>query len=234
VAHPSTPSHPIYQSAQEAQAHTDTFYRSGGFEYTPAQVQRWLQVLFTTPPKGRVLDLCCGDGIWSQGLTQWAPNAELHGIDISQGAIDAAQSKLDQGNASRFIVADTEQPLPWDDGFFDTILARGPGLYNQHNMDRPAAIAVIQDWHRTLKPNGTMYSVFASDPARFGTYTNPLLVKLPYNRAPRLTDAVDFTGGKYHHTTTSFMAPFLKATGVEIKDYKFLRKNHILQTRRTT
>lgn len=223
---------PVYETASEALEHTDAFYRTGGFSYTPDQVQTWLELIFDKPPKGRVLDLCCGDGVWSQGLQNWAPDAELYGIDISTGAIEAAAARLDTSIADRFIVGDSESPLPWSDGFFDAILARGPGLYNQHEMNRPATIAVIEDWHRTLRNGGVMYSVFASDPVRFGSYTNPLLVKLPYNRAPRLTSAVDFTGGKFHHTTESFMDPFLNANGVEMMDYKFVRKNHILKTRR--
>lgn len=224
--------HPIYETASEALEHTDAFYRTGGFSYTPVQVQTWLELIFEKPPKGRVLDLCCGDGIWSQGLQNWAPDAELYGIDISTGAIEAATARLDKSAEDRFIVGDSESPLPWSDGTFHAILARGPGLYNQHELNRSATIKVIEDWHRTLRIGGVMYSVFASDPLRFGSYTNPLLVKLPYNRAPRLTPAVDFTGGKYHHTTESFLAPFQQAESVEIKDYKFVRKNHILITRR--
>ncbi len=225
---------PVYENASEALQHTNEFYRSGGFSYTPEQVQVWLELIFKAPPKGKVLDLCCGDGVWSEGLSKWAPNAELYGIDISSGAIETSAARLDSSAADRFVVGDSESELPWPDSTFDAILARGPGLYNQHQMNRPATIAVIESWHRKLRKGGVMYSVFASDPLRFGSYTNPLLVKLPYNRAPRLTDAVDFTGGKYHHTTESFMAPFLAAQGVEIKDYAFIRKNHVLTTRAIT
>jgi len=225
--------HPVYENATEALGHTDDFYRSGGFTYTAEQVQKWLVLIFGKPPVGRVLDLCCGDGVWSEGLSIWAPDAELYGIDISKGAIETSLARLGRDADQRFRVGDCESDLPWTEGFFDTILARGPGLYNQHRMDRPATVSVIECWHRVMRSGGTMYSVFASDPERFGTYTNPLLVKLPYNRAPRLTDAVDFTGGKYHHDTTSFLAPFASAAGVEIKDYKFVRKNHVLKTQRS-
>ncbi|MBO6514336.1 MAG: class I SAM-dependent methyltransferase [Phycisphaerales bacterium] len=225
--------HPVYETADEALQRTDEFYQSGGFTYTPDQVHTWLELIFPKPPTGRVLDLCCGDGVWSEGLQRWAPDAELFGIDISAGAIKAAINRLGGSASERFLVGDSETELPWPDGSFSAILARGPGLYNQHQMNRPATIAVIEHWHQKLTPSGVFYSVFASDPLRFGSYTNPLLVKLPYNRAPRLTDAVDFTGGKYHHTSESFMAPFQSATNVEIRDYAFVRKNHILKTRLT-
>ena len=50
-------------------------------------------------------------------------------------------------DAAQFVVGDAEDSLPWPEGTFDLIFARGPGLYNQHSMDRPAAIAVIGKDH---------------------------------------------------------------------------------------
>ncbi|MCH8316806.1 MAG: hypothetical protein IIA64_12615 [Planctomycetes bacterium] len=73
-----------------------------------------------------------------------------------------------------------------------------------------------------------------SNPEMFGCYTNPLKVRLPYNRAPRLTDGVDFTGSKYHHTISSFQIPFRKADNVKLGEYRFVRNNHILETRLET
>ncbi len=228
----STTIRPVYESSAEALAATDSFYGSAaGFEYTPEQVRNWLTLYIPRLPKaGRVLDLCCGDGVWSAGIAELNPNLELHGIDISTGGIDKAQRNL-PGHKSRFVVGDAEQQLPFPDGTFDLIFARGPGLFNQHSMDRPAAIAVIEKWHRALAPSGRMISIFYSSPELMGTYTNPLKVALPYNRAPRLTDAVDFTGGKFHHTIATFQLPFRKAANVKLGEYRFVRNNHILETR---
>ncbi len=224
----------IYQSAQEAREATDTFYADHGFEYTPDQVRQWLEIYLPCLPKtGRVLDLCCGDGIWAGGMKQLNPDLHLHGIDISPGAIDKAK-ELVPNDAAQLVVGDTELSLPWPDGTFDLIFARGPGLYNQHSMDRPATIAVIEMWHRALRPSGRFLSIFYSNPEMFGGYTNPLKVRLPYNRAPRLTDAVDFTGGKYHHDITSFLLPFRKARNVKLGEYRFIRNTHILETRLET
>jgi ubiquinone/menaquinone biosynthesis C-methylase UbiE len=231
---------PQYDSPAQALAATDEFYDSasgggsgggGGFEYTLDQVIEWLHIYLPRLPKGgRVLDLCCGDGIWSAGLKKLSPGLTLHGIDISAGAIEAARRNVTE-HAANFINGDAEQSLPWPEGTFDLIFARGPGLYNQHSMDRPAAIAVIERWHRALAASGRMLSIFYSSPERMGTYTNPLQVALPYNRAPRLTDAVDFTGGKYHHSIETFMLPFRKAANVKLGEYRFIRNNHILETR---
>lgn len=221
----------MYESPADALEATNDFYEDGGFSYTDDQVRQWLEVYLRRFPRtGRVLDLCCGDGIWARGMKTLNPSIEMYGVDISEAGIRRARELVDE-DPSNFQVADTDAGLPWPDGTFDLIFARGPGLFNQHSMDRPATVGVIEMWHRALKPDGHMVSMFYSDPIKFGTYTNPLNVKLPYNRAPRLTDAVDFTGGKYHHDVGSFHAPFWRARNVEVIDYRFVRKNHILESR---
>ena len=221
-----------YQTPVEALQATDEFYaRQEGFQYPPEKVNEWVRAHVELPPTGRVLDLCCGDGIWSKGIQEVNPSLELFGIDISTGAIQKARRLLG-ADEEHFVVGDTEMQLPFPDGHFDLVFARGPGLYNQHDMDRPAAIRVIEDWHRTLTPRGRFYSIFYSNPELMGTYTPIERVKLPYNRCPRKTDAVDFRGGKYHHTIQSFLTPFWKAANVRIVRFSFFENLHVLITRR--
>lgn len=223
--------HPIYSTPDDALKATDEFYeQKEGFQYSEQNVVAWLQKHVTLPKQGRVLDLCCGDGIWSRGMQCINPNLELYGIDISSGAINKARSLLGADDA-HFLVGDAEADLPFPDHFFDLIFARGPGLYNQHSMDRPAAIQVIEGWHRKLSPSGLFYSIFASQPEYMGTYTPMEDVKLPYNRSPRQTEAVDFQGGKYHHTIQSFLTPFWKAQNAVKVSYSFLNNLHILITK---
>ena len=225
-------SHEVYASAQEALRATDAFYESQeGFQYTEELVEDWLKQFVRLPKAGRVLDLCCGDGIWSKGIKNLAPALELHGIDVSEGGIAKARQLMGE-DAERFVVGDAEAELPYPDGHFQLIFARGPGLYNQHDMDRPATVAVIRRWHEKLAPGGRFYSIFASTPRLMGTYTPMQNVKLPYNRSPRKTEAVDFSGGKYHHTIQSFLAPFWREESIEVAQYSFVRNNHVLVTRK--
>ncbi len=224
-------SNEVYESAEQARRATDEFYCDRGFDYTPEQVRQWLSIYLRRPLKtGKVLDLCCGDGIWARGIKDLSPDVTLYGIDISTGGIEKARTLLPD-DAEGFVIGDAEHELPWAEGTFDLVFARGPGLYNQHSMDRLATIQVIEMWHRLLNRSGLFVSVFYSNPELFGTYTNPLKVALPYNRAPRLTETVDFTGGKFHHDTNSFLTPFRKARSVQLVDYRFIRNHHILETR---
>ncbi len=224
-------SHETYSDPSIALEATDRFYESEqGFEYTEEYVVKWLRAHVKLPAGGRVLDLCCGDGIWSRGMQLINPDLELFGVDISKGGIEKARRLL-HTDVGHFLVVDAEKHLPFDDGYFDVIFARGPGLYNQHDMDRPGSIAVIESWHSKLSLQGLFYSIFSSEPRLMGTYTSMEDAKLPFNRSPRKTESVDFRGGKYHHSVQSFLVPFWKAGNVKIIRYSFFENLHFLITR---
>ena len=221
----------LYEDTLTALRATDEFYASqSGFQYTEEYVVRWLSEHVKLPNVGRVLDLCCGDGIWSRGFQLLNDRLELYGIDISKGGIEKAKTVLGIGD-DNFIVGDSESQWPFGNLEFELIFARGPGLYNQHSMDRYATRNIIEMWHSHLAPRGLFYSIFSSDPANMGTYTSMENAILPYNRSPRKTNAVDFRGGKYHHTIESFLTPFWKARNVDIVKYSFIGNLHILITR---
>lgn len=67
----------------------------------------------------RVLDAGCGGGAHAAALLD--RGAILTGIDASAGLLEIAQRRL-EGRA-RLLVADLNEPLPFDDGCFDLILA---------------------------------------------------------------------------------------------------------------
>lgn len=220
--------HEVYENAQGALEATDQFYaEQEGFQYTEDLAKKWLENNIVIPKKAKILDLCCGDGIWSRGFQLINPDLELYGVDISKGGIEKAR-KLLSTNDNKFKVCDAESDIPFEDDYFDIIFARGPGLYNQHSMNRPESIEVIEMWHRKLRPGGKFYSIFASTPKLMGTYTPMEKCKLPYNRAPRKTPAVDFTGGKYHHSVETYHEPFWAAKNVKVLDYTFKNNLHIL------
>lgn len=103
----------LYESPEAALAATDVFYRSAaGFSYDLDAVKSWLSAHVRIPVAGRVLDLCCGDGIWSKGFQELSPKLELYGIDLSGGGIDKAQELLGAEVAARFVVGDAEAGLP--------------------------------------------------------------------------------------------------------------------------
>lgn len=81
-----------------AVSHTDKFYTNrSGKSYSDNQVDRWLSRWFfpfvNLSGKESVLDLCCGDGIWSFGLLRKHPRLQITGVDISTGGIQLANER---------------------------------------------------------------------------------------------------------------------------------------------
>lgn len=212
---------------------TDIFYnKKKGFNYDFDKSIDWLEKnLEPLPNKGNVLDLCCGDGFWSACLFKINENLNYHGIDISEGAIKKSHLLMPEF-AKNFLVGDVEEKLPWEENYFDYIFARGPGVFNQHSMGHNGAVQCIQMWHEYLKDNGRFCGIFSSNPELIGTYTPVDKVVLPFNKEPRQTKATIFDGGKYHHSIESFLEPFWKASKVKILNYKFIRNNHIVLTKK--
>jgi SAM-dependent methyltransferase len=222
----------IYDTPEDALSATDDFYRNAsGFGYDIEKLTSWLTAYGHIPKAGRILDLCCGDGIWSRAYKELNPAFDLYGIDISEGGIEKARDTVGD-DKGQFVVGDVEHSLPFPKKHFSLIFARGTGIYNQHDMSRSATIKVIEMWHEYLADGGIFCGIYGSTPQLMGSYTPIEKVKLPYNRAPRQSDAVQFDGGKFHHTIQSFHAPFWAAESIEVVDYRYAKKKHIILTRR--
>jgi SAM-dependent methyltransferase len=218
---------------QDCLEETNKFYLdSSGFSYNPEKVKSWLHKNVKIPEWGNVLDLCCGDGVWSYGFQQLNPKLRIFGIDISSGGIERARQMtgLVEGN---FLVGDVEETLPFEKNFFDIIFARGPFVFNQHDMSHDGAVNLIENWHQYLKQSGLFYSIYGSVPERMGTYTDIENVVLPLNKRPRNTKALHFEGGKYHHSVESFHQPFWRADSVVKKQYWFCNNLHVLVSSRS-
>ncbi|QPF90823.1 class I SAM-dependent methyltransferase [Bradyrhizobium commune] len=67
----------------------------------------------------RVLDAGCGGGAHAAALVD--RGAILTGIDSSAGLLEIAQRRLE--GRGQFLLADLNEPLPFDDGAFDLIVA---------------------------------------------------------------------------------------------------------------
>jgi len=93
----------------------------------------------------RMLDIGCAYGYFLKGWE--GKGIELYGTDISEHAIARARDIVD----ARLAVADVQQRMPFEDGFFDVIT-----MFEVIQMTQNPAFA-LQEVHRLLRPGGLFF-----------------------------------------------------------------------------
>ena len=218
---------------------TDRFYEEqDSRSYSDEQVNRWLSKWFypfaALNGKERILDLCCGDGVWSLGLLRSFPEITVVGVDVSSGATNKANeraTRLGLTDRATFFSYDCESSLPLQPSSFDLVFARGVFLFNQHDMVRPGCIKLLRDWHSLLVPGGRFVAMYGSKLDRLGSYTPAEETKgLPTNLCSRETPSINFLGGKFNHSPATFLRPFLELDNSLFVFYQFKNGRHILVT----
>lgn len=94
---------------------------------------------------GKLLDIGCGNGDFF-GLLK-GKGFELHGTDLAENMVNAAQKKY--GDIAKIIQSDAEN-LPYQDGMFDIIICNA----SFHHYTNPEA--VLKEMRRVLKDNGVL------------------------------------------------------------------------------
>lgn len=113
----------------------------GGYRYMPG---RWAPVAkamiehYGIKAGDRILDVGCGKGFLLYEISLLVPGVEIHGIDISDYAIENAKEeikdRLQVGNATA---------LPFPDNYFDFVYSITT-LHNLHNYDLDKALREMQ------------------------------------------------------------------------------------------
>lgn len=134
------------------------------------EVRRDLTRLLGHPPRARrALDVACGTGYGAIGLAAAGIAPEVHGCDLSAEMLrraranaEAVRDALVLGDATETTRADGSTPraivrlalcdaerLPYRDGAFDLVVARGA----LHHVPDP--LAALREIRRVLEPGGT-------------------------------------------------------------------------------
>ena len=109
-----------------------------------------------------ILDIATGTGDFAISATKYT-NANITGIDISQGMLDIGIEKITkQGITDRIQLqlADSEN-LPFKDNSYDAITA-GFGVRNFEDLNKG-----LSEMYRTLKPKGIVAILEPSEPTYF-------------------------------------------------------------------
>lgn len=138
----------------------DRHYAAGGFGYEErrdhwlAWARRHYVEAFDLPP-GRLLDVGCGDGFWTSIFRELG--FEATGVDVSPGGIAAARSKY---SASTFLVADADEPLPFEAGSFDVIFCRAISHFGEPDLEITRVTSLIPRLMALIAPGGVLLAAY--------------------------------------------------------------------------
>lgn len=97
----------------------------------------------------KILEVGCGVGGGLNFLSRIFPENQFIGLDLSQSAVDIANSRYAVKNKVEFVYGDAER-LPFEDNCFDIII----NIESAHNY--PYLSRFISEAHRVLKPDGCL------------------------------------------------------------------------------
>lgn len=113
----------------------------GGYKYLEGRwekVARAMAEQYQLKPGDKILDVGCGKAFLLYDFTKVVPGLEIHGLDISEYAIQNAKEEvkphLRVGNAT---------DLPWPDNYFDLVISITT-LHNLYNYELQKALTEIE------------------------------------------------------------------------------------------
>ncbi|HEY0951765.1 class I SAM-dependent methyltransferase [Nocardioides sp.] len=152
----------------------------------------------------RILDAGCGSGPTTRELTQ--RGADVTGFDVSAAMIAIARRGLPEADLR---VHDLSEPLPWEHGTFDTVVA-SLVLHYLRDWSGP-----LTELHRVLTPGGRLL-VSVNHPSAF-PIVHP---DLEYFAITEYTEDYDFAGTTvdltFFHRPLSLMTESFAQAGFRV------------------
>jgi ubiquinone/menaquinone biosynthesis C-methylase UbiE len=164
---------------------------------TGGEAREWFDLL--RPGAGQqALEVACGSGGVTCAMARQT-GARCVGIDINVHGIEAANKWAEgEGLSSRvsFQVVDAGRPLPFSEQSFDVVFC------NDSINHLPDRFAVLQDWHRILRPGGRIL------------FTDPIVVTGQLtNEEIRIRSSIGF----FLFTPTGHNEQVLERTGFTVR-----------------
>src|SRR3989344_3285294 len=139
-----------YVSKQSSDAYR-AYRRSSDGQYEQTILLKNIQPFLPADHTKRVLDAGCGDGWLTRYLRATYPHT--YGCDISSHLIGSAQTQDPEG---QYVVADMTTPLPYQENFFDNVLA----VLSLHDVSDLAS--AYKHLGAVLRTGGTLIVVVAN------------------------------------------------------------------------
>jgi len=113
----------------------------GGYNYIEGRWEKVARALvqhYALPPEAKVLDIGCGKGYLMYDMLKVAPDAKVHGIDISSYAVQNSKQEVREN-----IQVGCATSLPWPDNYFDLVISITT-LHNLYNYDLDRALREME------------------------------------------------------------------------------------------
>ncbi|WP_085523546.1 demethylmenaquinone methyltransferase [Tuberibacillus sp. Marseille-P3662] len=123
--------------------------------------RRKAMALLDPQPGREALDVCCGTGDWTYGLSQTlGQDGCVIGLDFSDNMLKVAKQKSEHSSFDNYqFVHGDAMNMPFADNRFDYVTV-GFGLRNV-----PDYLQVLKEMHRVLKPGGRVICLETSQPS---------------------------------------------------------------------
>ena len=117
----------------------------GGYKYLEGRwekIARKMVEQYQIPNNARVLDIGCGKGFLLYDFLKVMPDLEIHGIDISQYAIDNSKNEI----KDKLVVGNAKE-LPYPDDYFDLVIS----INTLHCLEAPDLFLSLKEMERVGK-----------------------------------------------------------------------------------
>jgi ubiquinone/menaquinone biosynthesis C-methylase UbiE len=99
------------------------------------------------PKEGeKILDIACGGGVLSLKIAE--KGCEVHGIEISEDAINSAKRLAEREKIACEFEVGSAEDLPYQDGYFDKVVCSSSREPFKNDLK------ALKEMYRVLKPNG--------------------------------------------------------------------------------
>ena len=113
----------------------------GGYRYLEGRWEKVVRAMvdhYDLPERPRILDIGCGKGFLLFDFLKVLPEAEIHGLDISDYALANSKEEI----RDRLVLGNATQ-LPWSDDYFDLVISLNT-FHNLHNYDLDHALREME------------------------------------------------------------------------------------------
>ena len=117
----------------------------GGYKYINGRwetVARAIAEYYSLPPQPKILDIGCGKGFLLYDFLKVIPDAQVHGIDISEYAIANSKAEIRD-----YLQVGNARELPWANDTFDLVIS----ITTLHNLHAQDLYLALQEMERVGK-----------------------------------------------------------------------------------